>query len=410
MPGPLHKVRVVDLTTMLSGPWATMILADQGADVIKIEVPGTGDHVRSLGNQAAGMSAMFLNINRNKRSVTIDLKSAKGIGLLKRICETADVFVQNFRPGVVDRLGIGYKDIAVVKPDILYVSISGFGEIGPYAGKPVYDPVIQAVSGLTTVQAGSDKERPRLVRTVLPDKVSAITAAQSITAGLFARERSGVGQHLKLSMLDAVLSFLWASDYGAYTYPDRPTSNQAAASFIDLIYETKDGYITVAIMSNKEWVALTNALGRPEWLQDPRFSTPSARDRHVDERLQMTQEVLLTRPAGEWLKILEEAGVPCAPALKRGEVIDFPQVKASDSLVEYHHHAAGPLRQTRPPGRFEKTPAEIRHGAPLLGEHNQEVLTEIGLSQAESDGYRGEGVIGDEEKSAKPVQIASAGG
>jgi crotonobetainyl-CoA:carnitine CoA-transferase CaiB-like acyl-CoA transferase len=410
MPGPLHKVRVVDLTTMLSGPWATMILADQGADVIKIEVPGTGDHVRSLGNQAAGMSAMFLNINRNKRSVTIDLKSAKGLGLLKRICETADVFVQNFRPGVVDRLGIGYKDIAVVKPDILYVSISGFGETGPYAGKPVYDPVIQAVSGLTTVQAGSDKERPRLVRTVLPDKVSAMTAAQSITAGLFARERAGVGQHLKLSMLDAVLSFLWASDYGAYTYPDRPTSNQAAASFIDLIYETKEGYITVAVMSNKEWVALTKALDRSEWLQDARFSTPSARDRHVDERLQMTQEVLLTRPAAEWLKILEEAGVPCAPALKRGEVIDFPQVKASNSLIEYHHHAAGPLRQTRPPGRFEKTPSEIRHGAPLLGEHNLEVLTEIGLSQAEIDGYRGEGVIGNEEQSAKPVQMASAGG
>jgi crotonobetainyl-CoA:carnitine CoA-transferase CaiB-like acyl-CoA transferase len=256
MPGPLHNVRVIDLTTMLSGPWATMMLADQGADVIKIEVPKRGDHVRSLGNQSAGMSAMFLNINRNKRSVTIDLKKPTGINLLKKITETADVFAQNFRPGVVDRLGIGYKDIAAVKTNILYVSISGFGETGPYADKPVYDPVIQAVSGLTTVQAGSDKDRPRLVRTVLPDKVSAITAAQSITAGLFARERSGVGQHIKLSMLDAVLSFLWASDYGAYTYPERPTSNEAAASFIDLIYETKEGYITVAVMSDKEWVAL----------------------------------------------------------------------------------------------------------------------------------------------------------
>lgn len=396
MPGPLHGVRVVDLTSMLSGPWATMILADQGADVIKVEVPNVGDHVRSLGNQSGGMSAMFLNINRSKRSVTIDLKSSEGIQLLEKIVATADVFVQNFRPGVVDRLGVGYHDIAKVKPDIVYVSMSGYGEAGPYANAPVYDPVIQAVSGLTTVQAGSDAERPRLVRTVLPDKVSAITSAQTITAGLFARERTGEGQHIKLSMLDAVLAFLWASDYGAYTFADRKVTNQAAASFIDLIYETKDGFITVAVMSNKEWVALTKALDRPEWLEDPRFATPSARDKHVDERLAMTQQVLLTRPAAEWLDILEKAGVPCAPALKRSEVIEFPQIKASGSLVEYQHHTAGRLRQTRPPARFEKTPSEIRSGAPLLGEHNQELLEEIGLSETDIAGLRERGVIGSE--------------
>ena len=177
MTGPLHGVRIVDLTTMLSGPWATMMLADQGADVIKVEVPNSGDHVRSLGNQSAGMSAMFHNINRGKRSVTIDLKSAEGVDLLKRIAATADVFVQNFRPGVVDRLGIGYEHIRSVNGSILYVSISGFGEVGPYFEKPVYDPVIQAVSGLASIQGGSDTERPRLVRTVVPDKVAAITAA-----------------------------------------------------------------------------------------------------------------------------------------------------------------------------------------------------------------------------------------
>jgi crotonobetainyl-CoA:carnitine CoA-transferase CaiB-like acyl-CoA transferase len=409
MPGPLHGVRVVDLTTMLSGPWATMLLADQGADVIKIEVPKSGDHVRSLGNQSAGMSAMFLNINRNKRSVTIDLKSPKGVALLKKIAATADVFVQNFRPGVVDRLGIGYKDIAEINPTILYASISGFGETGPFVGKPVYDPVIQAVSGLTTVQAGSDSERPRLVRTVLPDKVSAITAAQSIAAALFARQRSGQGQHIRLSMLDAVLYFLWASDYGAQTYPDRPTSNQVAASFIDLIYETKQGYITVAVMSDKEWAALTKALDRPDWLDDPRFSSPAARDRHVNERLEMTQEVLLTRTAAEWLDILEAEGVPCAPALTRSEVIDFPQVTASGSLIEYRHDAAGRLRQARFPARFEKTPTEIRLGAPLLGEHNSEVLTEIGLSPAEIASYRDVGVIGSENPPASVEVLASAG-
>ena len=402
MPGPLHGIRIVDLTTMLSGPWATMILADQGADVIKVEAPVAGDHVRSLGNQSAGMSAMFLNINRNKRSVTIDLKSPSGRELLHRLAATADVFVQNFRPGVVDRLGVGYDDIRAVNPSILYVSISGFGETGPYAGKPVYDPIIQAVSGLTTVQAGSDEERPRLVRTVLPDKVSAITAAQTISAGLLARERTGEGQHVKLSMLDAVLSFLWASDFGAQTYPERPVSNQAAASFIDLIYETSDGFMTVAVMSNKEWIALTKALDKPEWLEDERFSTPAARDKHVDERLRMTQEVLATKTTGEWLALLEKAGVPCAPALTRNAVVDFPQVAASGSLVEYRHHAAGRLRQARPPARFERTVSEIRYGAPMLGEHTAEVLAEIGYSEPDIQAFMQDGTLG-----AKPAETGT---
>jgi crotonobetainyl-CoA:carnitine CoA-transferase CaiB-like acyl-CoA transferase len=385
-----------------------MILADQGADVVKVEVPRVGDHVRSLGNQSAGMSAMFLNINRNKRSVTIDIKSPGGADVLKKLAASADVFVQNFRPGVVDRLGVGYADIAAHNPAIVYVSISGFGETGPLAGAPVYDPIIQAVSGLTTVQAGSDLERPRLVRTVLPDKVSAITAAQIITAGLFARQRSGEGQHIRLSMLDAVLSFLWASDFGAYTYPGRETTAQAAASFIDLIYETKDGYITVAVMSNKEWGALTEALDKPEWLADPRFATPSARDKHVDERLAMTQDVLLTRTAAEWLPLLEKAGVPCAPALRRSEVIDFPQVKASGSVFEYEHHAAGPLRQARPPARFEKTPSEIRFGAPLLGEHNNEILRDLGYSAADIGRLRGAGAIGSERPGSEEAITVAA--
>ena len=228
---------------------------------------------------------MFLNINRSKRSITLDLKKPEGRDLLLRIAGTADVFVQNFRPGVVERLGVGYEDVARVNLNIVYMSLSGFGEKGPWVHKPVYDPVIQALSGLTTIQAGSDEERPRLVRTVLPDKFSAMTASQAIGAALFRRERTGKGQHVRLSMLDAILQFLWASDYGAQTYPDAEVSNQAAASFIDLIYETKDGYMTVAVMSDREWHGLCKALEREEWLEDERFATPSARDEHVDERL-----------------------------------------------------------------------------------------------------------------------------
>ena len=205
------------------------------------------------------------------------------------------------------------------------------------------------------------------------------------------------GQHVKLSMLEAVLSFLWASDFGAQTYPDRPVTNQAAASFIDLIYETKDGFMTVAVMSDKEWIALTKAFDKPDWRADQRFATPLARDRHVNERLSMTQEVLRTRTTAEWLEILEEAGVPCAPALKRDEVIKFPQVRACGSLVEYEHHAGVRLRQARPAARFAGTPSEVRRGAPLLGEHTFEVLGEIGLTPDEIIKLRDAGVIGAEQ-------------
>jgi len=400
MSGPLAGIRVVDMTTMLSGPWAAMILADQGAEVIKVEVPDKGDHVRSLGNQRAGMSAMFLNINRNKRSITVDVKQPAGRDIVRELARGADVFLQNFRPGVVDRLGVGEADIRALAPKIVYCSVSGFGDEGPWVGKPVYDPVIQAVSGLTTVQAGSDAERPRLIRTVLPDKLAAVTVAQNITAALVARERQGVGQHLKVSMLDSVLYFLWASDMGAQTYPDKEVSNQEAASFIDLIYETADGYMTVAVMSNKEWVGLTKALDRPDWLADPRFATPSARDKHVNERLLMTQEVLRTRPTAEWMALLEAQDVPCAPALKRSEVIRHPQVVAAGTVVELEHHAAGRLRQARPPGRFDRTPSRIRRGAPLLGEHTDEILREIGYTATDIARLRDDKVIGSESAEA----------
>jgi crotonobetainyl-CoA:carnitine CoA-transferase CaiB-like acyl-CoA transferase len=355
-----------------------MMLADQGADVIKIEAPGKGDHVRSLGNARGGMSAMFLNINRNKRSLAIDLKSSRGVQAVQELALGADVFVQNFRPGVFDRLGIGEPVLRAINPNLIYVSIAGFGEKGPWSGKPVYDPIIQAVSGLTTVQAGADSERPRLVRTVLPDKVSAIVAAQAISSALFARERSGEGQHVRLSMLDAVLYFLWASDMGAQTYPDIEVRSQEAASFIDLIYQTADGYMTVAVMSDREWAGVTRALNRPDWLADARFATPAARDRHVNERLEMTQEVLKTRTTAEWMALFEANDVPCAPALTRGEVIRHPQVVANEIIIEHAHHAAGVLRQTRAPARFEGTPTDIRRGAPLLGEHSVEILRELG--------------------------------
>src|SRR5437763_12103870 len=282
MPGPLHGYRIVDLTSNVSGPLATMILADQGAEVIKVEAPGIGDSTRSGANRRGGFTAGFLNNNRNKRSIALDLKQPGAKDVLLRLAAGADAVVQNYRPGVADRLGVGEDAIRAVKPDIVYVSISGFGEKGPYAQAPAYDPVIQGFSGLATVQAGSDRERPRLVRTILPDKLTAITASQAITAALLARERTGKGQHVRLSMLDAVIAFLWSSDMGSQTFIGDTIPQQEAASFIDLIYETATTPISAAVQTNREWQALARALGHPEWLDDPRFRTPALRAQNID--------------------------------------------------------------------------------------------------------------------------------
>jgi crotonobetainyl-CoA:carnitine CoA-transferase CaiB-like acyl-CoA transferase len=383
MPGPLHGYRVVDLTSNVSGPLATMILADQGADVIKVEAPDGGDATRAGANRRGGFSAGFLNNNRNKRSIVLDLKTVVGKKALMRLAATADVFVQNFRPGVAERLGIGEDAIRAAAPRIVYVSISGFGEKGPYAARPAYDPVIQGFSGLATVQAGSDEARPRLIRTILPDKLTAITASQAITAALLARERTGEGQHVRLSMLEAVLAFLWASDMNSQTFIGNEPAQQEAASTIDLIYETADGYITVAALTDRQWAGLAHAAGHPEWLDDERFRTPALRQKNIDARLELTQRALITRPAAEWLERLTRAEVPCAPVLTRNEVVHHPQVQKMDIVVENEHPAAGGLRQARPAARFSRTPAGIRHGAPALGQHTQEILAELGYSAAE---------------------------
>jgi crotonobetainyl-CoA:carnitine CoA-transferase CaiB-like acyl-CoA transferase len=383
MPGPLDGYRIVDLTANVAGPLATMILADQGADVIKVEPPDGGDATRAAANRRAGLSASFLNNNRNKRSIVLDLKAPAARQAVLRLAAGTDVFVQNFRPGVAERLGVGEEAVRAVSPKIVYVSISGFGERGPYAAQPAYDPVIQAFSGLATVQAGSDQARPRLLRTILPDKLTAITAAQAITAALLARERTQEGQHVRLSMLEAVLAFLWSSDMGSQTFVDDEPVPQEAASAIDLIYETANGYLTVAALTDRQWAGLAQALDRPEWLEDPRFKTPAFRQQHIDARLELTQEALRTRPAAEWLQRLGAAGVPCAPVLTRSEVIRHPQVEALGLVVETVHPVAGRLRQARPAARFSRTPAEIRRGAPELGQHTREILEEIGYSAAE---------------------------
>jgi len=390
MPGPLSGYRIIDLTSNVAGPLATMILGDQGADVIKVEAPDGGDATRGGADRRGGFSASFLNNNRNKRSIVLDLKTAGGRTALLRLAANADVFVQNYRPGVADRLGVGEEAVHAVSPKIVYVSISGFGEIGPYAGKPAYDPVIQGFSGLATVQAGSDEARPRLLRTILPDKLTAITASQAITAALLVRERTGEGQHVRLSMLEAVLSFLWASDMSGQTFVGDEPAQQEPASAFDLIYETADGYMTVAALTDRQWAGLARVVGRSEWVEDERFKTPALRQKNIAARLALTQEALMARPAADWLEALTVAGVPCGPVLTRNQVIRHPQVASLGLLVETEHPRAGRLRQTRAAARFSRTAPEIRRGGPALGEHTEEVLSELGYSAAEIAALRSE--------------------
>ncbi len=396
MAGPLAGYRIVDLTTMLTGPWATCMLGDQGADVIKVEAPGAGDHTRALGNRRGGLSAGFLNLNRSKRSLSLNLKHPDGRAALLKLAASTDVFIQNFRPGVVERLGVSEPDVRKVAPEVVYVSISGFGERGPLADRPTYDPIVQALSGLTTIQAGSDHARPRLIRTILPDKLTALAASQAVCAALLAREKTGEGQHVRLSMLDTVLSFMWASDMGGLTFVDQPLTHQEAASFIDLIYETRDGYITVSTMTDKQWAGFCRAFSRPDLLEDPRFAAPELRDRNVNERLALIQEELETRTTQESLELLEREDVPCAPALTRHEVIQHPQVLASEILVEHEHPVAGRVRQTRTPARFEGTPPGTPRGAPRLGEHNAEIMAELGYTESEVARLRENGALGRE--------------
>jgi crotonobetainyl-CoA:carnitine CoA-transferase CaiB-like acyl-CoA transferase len=381
--GPLAGFRVVDLTTMISGPMATGLLGDQGADVIKVESPGTGDLVRHLGRPRDGITATFATTNRNKRSIVLDLKDDRDRDAFRRLVATADVVVQNFRPGVVERMGIGESDLRPLRPDLVYVSISGFGETGPYAGKRVYDPIVQALSGLATIQGDRGAGRPRMMRLVVPDKVTAITAAQAITAALLARERTGEGQHVRLSMIDAMIALAWPEGFAGHTFVGEESDVPRNALAQDLVYETSDGWMTAGAVSDSEWQGLTRALGHPEWLEDERFKTAGGRVAYAKERLDQTAEVLKTRTTDEWLTRLDAEQVPCAPILPLSEVIRHPQVTANDLVVETDHPVAGRIRQARAAARFDHTPTTLARPAPTLGEHTDEILKELGIERKE---------------------------
>jgi len=390
-------VRVIDLTTMASGPFATSILGDQGADVVKVEPPGEGDLLRRIGTSRGGMSAVFNTINRSKRSVVLDLSKPAGLAVLDRLVATADVFVQNFRPGVADRMGIGAGRLRDRNPGLVYVSISGFGEKGPYAQHPVYDSVMQAHSGVAASQADPATGEPEFVRNIVCDKGTALVVAQAITAALFARERGSGGQHLRISMLHASIAFLWPDALQNHTYLGDDEAGEAppmSRATLPTIHRTADGYITFTALSDDVFRRLCRALAREDLLDDPRFAGATSRARHGGDLHAILGPRARERTAAEWAERLAAERVPHAVVNELRSLHEDPQVVANDLLVVQDHPLAGRQRQPRPVARFELTPGAIQRPAPGLGEPTREVLAQLGLGDEEISALERQGVLG----------------
>jgi crotonobetainyl-CoA:carnitine CoA-transferase CaiB-like acyl-CoA transferase len=381
MPGALDGVRVLDLSTMVAGPVATMMLADQGADVIKIESP-SGDLMRHFAFGRNGIGASFLSCNRNKRSVAVDLKAAEGLEIVQKLIAKADALVHNFRPGTAERVGLGEASVRHIRPDIVYVSITGFGETGPYANQRAYDPVIQALSGLAEIQRDRDTGRPRMIRTIIADYTTALTTAQAITSALFARQRTGEGQHVRVSMLDSMISYLWPEAMPSLTFVGEEQDPSEGETGPDLVYATYDRYITAAALSDDEWAGMCRALKREDLINDTRFKT--ARDRAVNavERREITGAELEKWTAADILPRFLANDVPSGPVLSRFELLQNPQILQNKILEEHESSDFGKVRQPRPAAQFDRTPSSIRQLAPQLGENNEAILGELGYSAA----------------------------
>ncbi len=391
--GPLTGIRVLDLTTMVSGPVAAMMLADQGADVIKVEPPG-GEQMRHLGAPHNGVTPMFFSCNRGKRSIVLDLKQEAGRAVLRDLIRQTDVLIQNFRPGAMERMGFGETEVRALNERILYVSISGFGDQGPYAHKRVYDPVIQALSGATDIQANRETGRPAMFRIIIADKVTSVTAAQAISSALFHRERTGRGQHIRLSMLETMLAFFWPEGMGGLTYADNEYDVTRGQGTMDLVFEAEDGYLTAGAISDSEWSGLCRALDREDLIDDERFATPQARGRHAEERKRIMAGEIARWPRDEILARLDANDVPSAPLLTRMELLDHEQIRVNGSVARIEYEGFGEVRQAVPAARFSDSPGGISGPAPRLGQHSGEILESLGYDEARRRTLLSSGTVG----------------
>jgi len=379
--GPLTGYRILELGANISVPWATMLLGDQGADVIKLEV-ASGDATRVAGNSRMGveaMATMFLNSNRNKRSLVLDMKSEEGQRSARTIAAKCDVIVQNFRPGVADRLGIGYDALKQLRPDIIYVSVDGLGSKGRGATRRVYDVVVQGLAGYAAMQASGGTGEPTMINSTITDKIAALAVFQAVTAALLVRERRGIGQHVQISMLDAAIAFLWPDAMTNATLSGEGIRRGVVPASVRFIFPTADGHIIVGMFAPPEWKGLCLAIERPDLIDDPRFVTLKERLINVDAMNEVLATAFLGRPTKDWTDRLEAQDAVFAPVNSPDTVPDDPYVVALGTIETYEHPLIGTYRQAVHPAKFEKTPASIRRHAPQLGADTDEVLKEFQL-------------------------------
>jgi formyl-CoA transferase len=395
-PGPLDGVRVLDLTRVVAGPYCSMFLGDLGAEVVKVEQPGAGDDTRGWGPPfAGGESAYYLCINRNKKSLTLDLKSKRAVELLRELVKSTDVILENFRPGTMERLGLGEKELRALNPRLIYASLTGFGADGPMSDWPGYDLIVQAWGGLMSITGTPDGE-PVKVGVAIIDLVAGLMLGKAITAALFAREKIGIGQRIDTSLLEAEVASLINVGSNYLVGGEIPTRwGNAHPNIVPYQnFKTADGYLVIGVASETIWKRFCVAVGREELTQDPRFINNSKRVENRAELVALLSEIFLRRDNATWFKLLTEAEVPCAPVQTIDQVFQAPQVLHRDMLVEIDHPTAGKVRMAGIPVKFSETPASVRKPPPLLGEHNEEVLKNwLGMSAAAIDQLKREKII-----------------
>lgn len=386
MAGPLAGVRVLELATVVLGPLACQLLGDQGADVVKVEPPA-GDSNRQVGPmRSPDMGALFLNCNRNKRGVALDLKHPRGREAALRLAAGADVLVHNYRPAALARLRLTYDDVRAVNPGIVYCGTYGYGRRGPYRDRPAYDDSIQAAAGLAALSAHGGGE-PRFVPTILADKTTALAVVAAVNAALFHRARTGEGQEIEVPMFETLVSFVMTEHLWGRTFEPA----EGPAGYVRLLSRerrplpTRDGHLSVLPYLDEHWRAFCRASGRGDLLDDARFTSLAARLSNIDALYVTLAAEVALRPTAEWLELLERAGVPATPVRTLEELFDDPHLVETGFWRTLEHPTDGTMRVPAPAQRFSRTPADVRRLAPRLGEHTREVLREAGYAEAEID-------------------------
>jgi crotonobetainyl-CoA:carnitine CoA-transferase CaiB-like acyl-CoA transferase len=393
MSGALDGIRIIDLTTVILGPWATQMLGDMGADVIKVETPG-GDMTRYNGPRRSNdMGAFYMGANRNKRSVVIDLTQEEGREALFNLVGTADVFLHNFRPRVCKKLGLEYEKFAEAYPDLIYCATFGFRSDGPMADRPAYDDIIQAASGVTDLQSVISGE-PRFVPTIMADKTSSFHVVSAIMAGLLNRERGGGGQAIEIPMFEGLVDFVMVEHlFGESFVP--PEGNMGYTRLLNTArrpYATMDGYLAVLPYTDQNWQDLFDIAGRDDLKTDPRFVDMETRTKHSQEVYDLLGEIVATKTSAEWQEKLDARHVPVQVVVKKEELLEHEQLTATGFWQTQEHPTEGTLRLPSPPVQFSKTPSSVRRLQPRLGEHSREILAEAGYSDAEIDALLASGV------------------